>query len=124
MSVIPRAKVPTTELGLLVYQGDSHPESQYAPSLLRKFMLLLKSSELRDKKKTASTRTQLARTLASAYDEQVKTKPRGKPMNPECLKKYDKKHPEYRILVCKEEMFGNLLKSSNIIPNSRALFKY
>eukprot|EP00978_Attheya_sp_CCMP212_P015788 scaffold40880_cov53-Attheya_sp.AAC.1 len=87
-------------------------------------MFLLKSAELRDKKKTASTRTQLARTLASAYDEQVKTKPRGKLMHPKCLKKYDKKHPEYRILVCKEEMFGNLLKSSNIIPNSRALFKY
>jgi hypothetical protein len=54
----------------------------------------------------------------------VRTKPRGKLMHPECLFKYDKKHPEYRILVCKEEMFGNLLKSSNIIPNSRALFKY
>eukprot|EP00978_Attheya_sp_CCMP212_P031628 scaffold120350_cov33-Attheya_sp.AAC.1 len=66
-SVIPRVKVPKTDLGLLVYQGDSHPESQYAPSLLRKFILLLKSADLRDKKKNTSTRTQLARTLASAY---------------------------------------------------------
>eukprot|EP00978_Attheya_sp_CCMP212_P033645 scaffold136801_cov57-Attheya_sp.AAC.1 len=121
MSVIPRAKVPKTELGLLVYQGDSHPESQYAPSLLKKFMLLLKSAELRDKKKTASTRTQLARTLASVYGENET------PWQADAsrvLKKNDKKHPKYRILVCKEEMFGNLLKSSNIIPNSRALFKY
>jgi hypothetical protein len=54
----------------------------------------------------------------------VKTYFRGKLMHPECLNKYDKKHPEYRILVCKEEMFGNLLKTANIIPNSRALFKY
>eukprot|EP00978_Attheya_sp_CCMP212_P039801 scaffold210768_cov66-Attheya_sp.AAC.1 len=67
LSLIPRVKVPTTDLGLLVYQGDSHPESQYAPSLLRKFMLLLKSADLRDKQKHISTRTQLASTLASAY---------------------------------------------------------
>jgi hypothetical protein len=68
LSVIPRAKVPKTDLGLLlVYQGDSHPESQYAPSLLRKFMLLLKSAALREKQKHTSTRTLLANTLASAY---------------------------------------------------------
>jgi hypothetical protein len=54
----------------------------------------------------------------------VTTKHRGKLMHVDCLKKYDKKHPEYRIIVCMEEMFGSLLKSSNIIPNSRALFKY
>jgi hypothetical protein len=67
LSVIPRITVPKTDLGLLVYQGESHPESQYAPSLLTKFMLLLKSADLRNKKKKASTRTQLARTLAPAY---------------------------------------------------------
>eukprot|EP00978_Attheya_sp_CCMP212_P019565 scaffold54998_cov61-Attheya_sp.AAC.1 len=86
VSVIPRAKVTNTELGILVYQGDSNEESQYAPSLLRKFMLFLKSAELRPKSKTATTRTQLAMTLAYAYDQQVKTKLRGKLMNPERLK--------------------------------------
>ncbi len=67
LSVIPRAKVTQTDLGILVYQGDSHPESLYAPSLLRKFMLLLKSADLREKQKHTSTRTLLANTLASAY---------------------------------------------------------
>eukprot|EP00978_Attheya_sp_CCMP212_P033623 scaffold136638_cov58-Attheya_sp.AAC.2 len=124
VSVIPRAQVTQTDLGILVYQGDSNPESQYAPSLLRKFMLLLKSAERRTKTTTVTTRSQLATTLAFAYDQQMKAKPRGKLMDPGSLSKFDKKHPEYRILVCKEEMFGNLLKVSNIIANSRALFKY
>eukprot|EP00978_Attheya_sp_CCMP212_P043498 scaffold285212_cov71-Attheya_sp.AAC.1 len=70
VSVIPRAKVTNTEIGILVYQGDSNEESQYAPSLLRKFMIFLKSAELRAKTQTATTRTQLVTTLAYAYGKQ------------------------------------------------------
>jgi hypothetical protein len=73
VNVIPRPKVAKADIGMLVYQGDSHPESYYAPSLLSKFMLLLQSAKLRDKKKNASTRTELARLLAPAYGKHKST---------------------------------------------------
>jgi excinuclease UvrABC nuclease subunit len=37
---------------------------------------------------------------------------------------FDSKNPEYRILVCKEACFGELLQKNNVIANTRAMFKY
>ena len=45
-------------------------------------------------------------------------------LNKKLLLPFDKKNPEYRILTCNEEQFGDPLKISNIIANCRALFKY
>jgi hypothetical protein len=40
---IQRKKPTNANLGLLVYQGDQHDESQYSPSCLKKVMRLLVS---------------------------------------------------------------------------------
>eukprot|EP00978_Attheya_sp_CCMP212_P016902 scaffold44613_cov37-Attheya_sp.AAC.1 len=121
---VQRKKPTNVNLGLLVYQGDQHEESQYAPSCLKKVMRMLVSPERSQfLNGVATPRSKIVKDLAAPFDAQVETK-RNAILQTKLLLPFDKKKPEYRILACRAECFGALIQRSNMIANTRALFKY
>eukprot|EP00978_Attheya_sp_CCMP212_P033069 scaffold131756_cov47-Attheya_sp.AAC.1 len=118
-----RKKPTNVELGLLVYQGEQNEEWNYAPSCLKKVMRILpspKRSQYIDGAPTLGSK--IVKDLAAPFDSQVELK-WGVILKTKLLLPFDKKKPEYRILACKEECFGDPLQKNNTIANSRALFK-